>query len=239
MSLQPRGTATGLLVDLPGQRLDRRRDRPPRPSTTSRVDGSNSSYRTATATARSTRARSWKAARCSRIEVDRNGDGAPDRFEFYGEAPPERVIPMRPRSRGDRARRRSRTAPTSRSPGESSTSAASSPASRTIPTTTAGSIGGSSTTGVLAASTWICKVPASPTARLVYRRDGSIDRVEVDPDGSGPGVRRPPDLEPSMTTSGKNGGSRDHAEDRAVSCPKGRARHAAVTRAADGVGVAA
>ena len=39
--------------------------------------------------------------RLLRIEVDRNSDGAADRFEFYGEAPPERVDPTSPAGRAE------------------------------------------------------------------------------------------------------------------------------------------
>ena len=50
--------------------------------------------------------------------------------------------------------------------------------------------------GVLARIDMDLKGSGFPTRRLVYRRDGSIDRVEVDPDGSGAWREAPPASSP-------------------------------------------
>ena len=121
-----------------------------------------------------------------RIEVDRNGDGSPDRFEFYGEAPPERVVPNSPLGRAEIERVEESNGPdkqiSRREFYERGELARVEDDSNNDGRLDRWEMYES---GVLARIDMDLKGSGFPTRRLVYRRDGTIDRVEVDPEGSG------------------------------------------------------
>ena len=128
-----------------------------------------------------------------RIEVDRNGDGAADRFEFYGETPPERVVPNSPTGRAEIERVEESNGPdkqiTRREFYERGELARVEDDSNSDGRLDRWELYDA---GVLARIDMDLKGSGFPTRRLVYRRDGSIDRVEVDPDGSGNWREAPP-----------------------------------------------
>jgi hypothetical protein len=132
-----------------------------------------------------------------RIEVDRNNDGAPDRFEFYGEAPPERVVPNSPTGRAEIERVEESNGPdkqiTRREFYERGELARVEDDSNNDGRLDRWEL---YDVGVLARIDMDLKGSGFPTRRLVYRRDGSIDRVEVDPDGSGVWREAPPASNP-------------------------------------------
>ena len=132
-----------------------------------------------------------------RIEVDRNGDGAPDRFEFYGEAPPERVVPSSPAGRAEIERIEESNGPdkqiTRREFYERGELARVEDDSNNDGRLDRWEL---YDVGVLVRIDMDLKGSGFPTRRLVYRRDGSIDRVEVDPDGSGVWREAPPPSSP-------------------------------------------
>ena len=132
-----------------------------------------------------------------RIEVDRNSDGAPDRFEFYGEAPPERVVPNSPTGRAEIERVEESNGPdkqiTRREFYERGELARVEDDSNNDGRLDRWELYDA---GVLARIDLDLKGSGFPTRRLVYRRDGSIDRVEVDPDGSGAWREAPPASNP-------------------------------------------
>ena len=124
--------------------------------------------------------------RLRRIEVDRNADGVADRFEFYGDAPPERVDPTSPAGRAEIERVEESNGPdaqiTRREFYERGELARVEDDSNNDGRLDRWELYDG---GVLARIDMDLKGSGFPTRRLVYRRDGSIDRVEVDPDGTG------------------------------------------------------
>jgi hypothetical protein len=133
-----------------------------------------------------------RGRRLERIEVDRNRDGAFDRFEYYSERPPERVDPTSPAGRAEIERVEEANGLDQQitrrefyERGELSRVEDDSNADGRLDRWELYD------QGVLARIDMDLTGSGFPTRRLVYRRDGSIERVEVDPDGSGQ-WREPP-----------------------------------------------
>lgn len=133
--------------------------------------------------------------RLERIEVDRNGDGSVDRFEYYIEAPPERVNPNSPAGRAEIERveesNGADTKITRREFYERGELARVEDDSNADGRLDRWELYDQ---GLLTRIDIDLKGSGFPTRRLVYRRDGSIDRVEVDPDGTGTWREAPPGL---------------------------------------------
>lgn len=124
--------------------------------------------------------------RLERIEVDRNGDGTPDRFEYYAEAPPHRVVADSPAGRNEVERVEEANGPDARitrrefyEAGEMSRVEDDSDADGRVDRWE------HYDAGVLSRIDVDLQKLGFPNRRFHYRRDGSIDRVEVDPDGAG------------------------------------------------------
>jgi hypothetical protein len=132
-----------------------------------------------------------------RIEIDRDADGAPDRFEYYGEAPPERVDPASPAGRAEIERVEESNGPdkriTRREFYDKGQLARVEDDSNNDGRLDRWELYDA---GVLARIDMDLKGSGFPTRRLVYRRDGTIDRVEVDPDGTGAWHEAPPGPSP-------------------------------------------
>lgn len=125
--------------------------------------------------------------RLLRIEIDRNNDGAADRFEFYGEAPPERVDPTSPAGRAEIERVEESNGPdvkqiTRREFYERGELARVEDDSNNDGRLDRWEL---YEAGTLARIDMDVNGSGFPTRRLVYRRDGTIERVEVDPAGAG------------------------------------------------------
>ena len=125
--------------------------------------------------------------RLLRIEIDRNNDGATDRFEFYGEAPPERVDPNSPAGRAEIERVEESNGPdvkqiTRREFYERGELARVEDDSNNDGRLDRWEL---YERGTLSRIDMDVNGSGFPTRRLVYRRDGTIDRVEVDPAGTG------------------------------------------------------
>ena len=125
--------------------------------------------------------------RLLRIEIDRNNDGSTDRFEFYGEAPPERVNPNSPAGRAEIERVEESNGPdvtriTRREFYDRGELARVEDDSNNDGRLDRWEL---YERGVLSRIDMDINGAGFPTRRLVYRRDGTIDRVEVDPAGSG------------------------------------------------------
>jgi len=135
--------------------------------------------------------------RLRRIEVDRNGDGTPDRFEFYGDRPPERVDPTSPAGRAEIERVEESNGPdkqiTRREFYEAGELARVEDDSNNDGRLDRWELYDQ---GILARIDMDLKGSGFPTRRLVYRRDGSIDRVEIDPEGTGAWREAPPEASP-------------------------------------------
>jgi hypothetical protein len=128
-----------------------------------------------------------------RVEVDRDHDGTFDRFEYYVDRPPERIDPTsaagrvdverveEANGRGDRRiTRREFYEKGELARVEEDSNADGQLERREV-----------HDQGVLARIEMAFTRAGFPTRRLVYRRDGSIERVEIDPDGTG-NWREPP-----------------------------------------------
>lgn len=128
-----------------------------------------------------------------RVEVDRNGDGKPDRFEHYTQAPPDRVIPDSPLGRAEIER-------VDEANGADDRITRREFYERGELARVEDDANGDGRldrweqyeNGVLSRIDIDLKGLGFPTRRLVYRRDGSIDRVEIDPDGNGAWREAPP-----------------------------------------------
>jgi hypothetical protein len=131
--------------------------------------------------------------RLERIEIDRNGDGQPDRFEHYIQAPPERAaeaaatggaeVDRVDEANGSDARitrREFYERGLLRRVEEDSDADGHVDRWEHFEH------------GVLARIDLDLKGLGFPTRRLLYRGDGNIDRVEVDPDGAGNWREAPP-----------------------------------------------
>jgi hypothetical protein len=135
--------------------------------------------------------------RLRRIEVDRNHDGTPDRFEFYVDAPPERITPDSPAGRVEIER-----VDESNGPDKQITRREFYEAGELARVEDDSNNDGRLDRwelydhGILARIDMDLKGSGFPTRRLVYRRDGSIDRVEVDPEGTGAWREAPPGASP-------------------------------------------
>lgn len=135
-----------------------------------------------------------RGRRVDRIEVDRNRDGVFDRFEYYDERPPERVDPTSPDGRVEIARVEEANGLDTRitrrefyARGELARVEDDADADGRLDRWE------TYDAGVLARIDMDLNGSGFPNRRLVYRRDGSIERVEVDPDGTGNWREPPPE----------------------------------------------
>jgi hypothetical protein len=124
--------------------------------------------------------------RLQRIEIDRNGDGRTDRWEYYVEAPPERVRSNAPDGRAEIDRVEEADGPDDRitrrefyQKGELARVEDDSNLDGIVDRWEVFE------KGVLSRVELDSHSKGAPDRRLIYRKDGSIDRIEVDPDGSG------------------------------------------------------
>ena len=129
-----------------------------------------------------------------RVEVDRDRDGKFDRFEYYVDRPPDRVDPTSPAGLVDIDRVEESNGPDQRitrrefyDKGELARVEDDANADGRLDRWEFHA------QGVLAHIAMDPNRSGVPTRRLVYRRDGSIDRVEIDPDGTGNWREPPPD----------------------------------------------
>jgi hypothetical protein len=132
--------------------------------------------------------------RLLRIEIDRNNDGSADRFEFYGEAPPERVDPNSPAGRAEIERVEESNGPDGRQITRREFYDRGELARVEDDSNNDGRLDRWELyeRGILSRIDMDENGAGFPTRRLVYRRDGTIDRVEIDPAGSGAWREAPP-----------------------------------------------
>jgi hypothetical protein len=122
-----------------------------------------------------------------RFVVDRIHDGSADRFEFYVEAPPERVDPTSPAGRAEIERVEEANGPDGKQITRREFYERGDLARVEDDSNNDGRLDRWELyeAGLLMRIDMDVNGSGFPTRRLVYRKDGSIDRVEVDPGGTG------------------------------------------------------
>jgi hypothetical protein len=124
--------------------------------------------------------------RLQRIEIDRNGDGRSDRWEFYVEAPPERVRTNAPDGHAEIDHIEEADGPDERI-----TRREFYERGELVRVEDDSNLDGRVDRwehyeqGVLTRLELDLHKGGFPERRLLFRKDGSIDRIEIDPTGSG------------------------------------------------------
>ena len=131
--------------------------------------------------------------RLKHIEIDRNADGRPDRLEYYVDAPPERVRPNVPDGHSEIERVEEANGSDERitrrefyEGGELARVEDDSDLDGRIDRWE------HYDHGVLSRLEMDLRKGGFPDRRLIYRKDGSIDRIEIDPNGTGAWQEAPP-----------------------------------------------